>query len=82
MIPGYRHECMVLSSQLHILHRRAGQAAGTIRVHKCANATVTHATKERISLAAPSVIVDWEVMSMLPSKSLFKNSRTLPAGVP
>lgn len=62
-----RHECLVLSSQLRTLRRRAGQVAGTIRVHTGANANVTDATKEKIYLTGPAVIANWEVMSMLPS---------------
>ena len=63
-----RHECLVLSSQIRALRRRAGQAAGTIRVHIGANANVTDATKEKIYLVEPAIIADWEVMSMLPSE--------------
>lgn len=60
-----RHECLVLSSQLQVLQRRAGQAAGTIRVYKAANKDVSDAAKEKMYLTVPPIIADWEVMSML-----------------
>jgi hypothetical protein len=61
-----RHECLVLSSQLRALRRRGSQAASTIRVHIAANADVSDATKEKMYLEVPTVIANWEVMSMLP----------------
>ena len=61
-----RHENLMLSSQLRTLQRRSRQAASTIRVHIASNASVTDATKDKMYLAVPAVIANWEVMSMLP----------------
>ena len=61
-----RHECLVLLSQLRTLRRRSRQAASTIRVYIAANKDVSDAAKEKIYLAVPAVITNWEVMSMLP----------------
>ena len=55
-----RHECLVLSSQLQALRRRARQATGTIRVHIAANTDVSDATKEKMYLKVPAVIANWD----------------------
>jgi hypothetical protein len=65
-----RYECLVLSSQLQILRRRASQAAATIRVYIAANKDVSDEAKERIYLSLPKIIEDWEVMSLLPVANL------------
>ncbi|MCG8434641.1 MAG: hypothetical protein MJA83_11480, partial [Gammaproteobacteria bacterium] len=58
--------CLALSSELKTLQRRAGQAAGTIRVHISSNRPVAEDTKEAICLDPPPTIAVWEAMSLLP----------------
>lgn len=61
-----RHECLVLSLEFQMLHRRANQVPGIVRTHVAGNRDVSEATKERMYLTPPAAIRDWTVMSLLP----------------
>jgi hypothetical protein len=57
----------VLNTEFTRLSNRALQAASTITVFKAANASITEETKKKTRLAMPTVVADWESMSLLPA---------------
>jgi len=60
------HGCLLLSSEMQTLGSRAHQAGATIRVVAAENHEVTDTVRQKTFLALPTVIENWEVMSLLP----------------
>jgi len=65
-----QYVCSVLQTELMRLSNQALHADSTITTIKAANASINEDTKARTRLAMPTIVDDWESMSLLPAHLL------------